>query len=82
MLEINRFLKCSSLPFAPRWSEKWMLENDDSQEHIEDLFHAVIVIEVFCIHSGHISQDPGSAVSAAWYLEFNLCDLDSVAWQN
>lgn len=43
-----------------------MLENDDSEEHIlEDLFDVVLVIAVFCIHSGHISQDPGSAVSAA-----------------
>lgn len=43
-----------------------MLENDDSEKHsLKDLFHAVLVIALFCIHSGHVSQDPGSAVSAA-----------------
>lgn len=56
-----------------------MLGNDASEECIlEDHFHAVLVIKVFYIHSGHISQDPGCAVSAARYLKFNLCALDSL----
>lgn len=66
VLEINRFLIYSPLPPALRRFEKQMLENYDSEEHIlEDLFHVMLVIEVFCVHSGLISQDPGSAVSAA-----------------
>lgn len=44
-----------------------MSENDDDSEIcvLEDLFQVLLVIEVFCVLCGHVSQGPGCTVLAA-----------------